>query len=108
MQQADKQQPNQQQRVSLSLTAGYARHWGNWEGIRELVQNWYDGILGAAPAGDQELRFFKQKSIYQAETGDGCHLGSVEYVPASEELRMINRRTALSRKVLLLGFSNKA
>ena len=30
--------------ISLSLTAQYAPSWKTWEGIRELVQNWHDGV----------------------------------------------------------------
>ena len=37
------------QSISLSLTASYAPAWGLWEGIRETMQNWHDGLLSAAP-----------------------------------------------------------
>ena len=30
--------------ISLSLTARYAPSWKTWEGIREVVQNWHDGV----------------------------------------------------------------
>ena len=29
----------------LMISADYVPSWGRWEGVRELVQNWYDGIL---------------------------------------------------------------
>ena len=33
--------------VSLSLTSQYAPSWKTWEGIRELVQNWHDGVFSS-------------------------------------------------------------
>lgn len=33
------------ERISLSLTARYASAWHTWEGLREVVQNWHDGLL---------------------------------------------------------------
>ncbi len=36
-----------QSQISLSLTSSYARSWGLWEGLRELVQNWHDGVYDA-------------------------------------------------------------
>lgn len=33
--------------ISLSLTAHYAPSWKTWEGIRELVQNWHDGVFSS-------------------------------------------------------------
>ena len=33
--------------ISLSLTAQYAPSWKTWEGIRELVQNWHDGVFSS-------------------------------------------------------------
>jgi hypothetical protein len=100
------------QSISLSLTAGYARHWGTWEGVREFVQNWHDGVV-AQSSSSQKLCFSKHADAqagrvnYQAASSDGVLLGTVEYDTATEQLRMTNRRTALSRKVLLMGFSNK-
>ena len=31
-------------RICLSLTEGYAPMWKTWEGVRELIQNWRDGL----------------------------------------------------------------
>ena len=33
--------------LSLSLTENYAPSWRTWEGVREFVQNWYDGLLSS-------------------------------------------------------------
>ena len=29
----------------LNITSRYATQWGAWEGIREFIQNWHDGVL---------------------------------------------------------------
>jgi hypothetical protein len=31
--------------IHLTITDAYAKTWGTWEGVREFVQNWYDGVL---------------------------------------------------------------
>jgi len=31
--------------IHLSLTGNYAPSWKTWEGVREHVQNWHDGLL---------------------------------------------------------------
>ena len=36
---------NKQKAIHLTITESYARSWGTWEGIREFIQNWYDGVL---------------------------------------------------------------
>lgn len=33
--------------ISLSLTSRYAPSWKTWEGVRELVQNWHDGVFSS-------------------------------------------------------------
>lgn len=33
--------------ISLSLTAQYAPSWKTWEGVRELLQNWHDGVFSS-------------------------------------------------------------
>lgn len=41
--------------IYLTITQAYAPAWGTWEGVREFVQNWYDGVLdsyeGISPPG---------------------------------------------------------
>ena len=41
--------------LTLSLTSGYAPHWTRREGVRELVQNWYDGCNSNLHALNQRL-----------------------------------------------------
>ncbi len=36
-----KSEPN----IHLTITRDYAPTWKTWEGVREFVQNWYDGVL---------------------------------------------------------------
>ena len=31
--------------IYLTITDDYAASWKTWEGVREFVQNWYDGVL---------------------------------------------------------------
>ena len=50
--------------ISLSLTENYAPSWRTWEGVRELVQNWYDGLLSSLDslppaAGRPELKIHR-------------------------------------------------
>ena len=32
-------------KIYLTITQDYAPTWETWEGVREFVQNWYDGVL---------------------------------------------------------------
>ena len=35
--------------IQLSITKNYVGHWEMWEGVREMVQNWHDGLYNSAP-----------------------------------------------------------
>lgn len=97
--------------IALSLTEDYAPSWGMWEGVRELVQNWHDGLLEHAELASSIV--WKQNDL-----GDGScrvdamaadvHLGTIIYCAASERLTVINRNVGLARRTLLLGSSQKA
>lgn len=100
-----------QQRISLSLTENYAPSWGAWEGVREFVQNWHDGLIQSAAGGSVETvveRCDHGSSVRYVAVVQGVELGSVEYDTSTETLTLINRNVALARKVLLLGHSVKA
>ena len=48
--------------IQLSITRNYAGHWETWEGVREMVQNWHDGLYSIPPnvhISDDELKFKK-------------------------------------------------
>ena len=53
--------------ISLSLTAQYAPSWKTWEGVRELVQNWHDGVFASlekikiAPSARSKVAFLSCK-----------------------------------------------
>ena len=53
--------------ISLSLTAQYAPSWKTWEGVRELVQNWHDGVFASlekmeiAPSAKSKVAFLSCK-----------------------------------------------
>jgi hypothetical protein len=34
-------------KVYLSIEETYSSSWKLWEGVREMVQNWYDGLLAS-------------------------------------------------------------
>jgi len=111
------------QRISLSLTASYAPSWKIWEGLRELVQNWHDGLLsadlaskaaGVTPSTATASLEFSSKPAADATTSRfaatraGQEVGWCEYIPAEDKLVMVNRGVGLGRQVLLLGYSKKA
>ena len=35
--------------IQLSIIKNYAGYWEMWEGVREMVQNWHDGLYSSAP-----------------------------------------------------------
>ena len=37
--------PSTKHEIYLTITGSYAPTWETWEGVREFVQNWYDGVL---------------------------------------------------------------
>ena len=60
------------QRIQLSLTEHYAPSWKTWEGVRELTQNWHDGVLqslDSLPLEHQLALLKEEQPIYQATKG---------------------------------------
>ena len=46
--------------IQLTITKNYARHWDTWEGVREMVQNWHDGLYSCeSNITKDELKFKK-------------------------------------------------
>ena len=49
--------------IYLTITDDYAASWKTWEGVREFVQNWYDGVLDnyeqVSPPRDAKKRILK-------------------------------------------------
>ena len=43
------------QAVIHFITEDYAKSWGTWEGIREIVQNWHDGLYETKLGFDVEI-----------------------------------------------------
>ncbi|KAJ8319829.1 hypothetical protein KUTeg_001416 [Tegillarca granosa] len=114
--------PKSDRNISLTLTSKYASSWGTWEGIRELVQNWHDGVFDVA-VGDDTSAWFDQKLMFKQIDQEGCHfisyvhnqrsgedinIGCLIFDKISEQLVLINSGTALKKKILLLGFSAKS
>jgi len=105
------------QQISLSLTASYAPSWGLWEGVREIVQNWHDGLLSGSEAQPpQDLHKMQAVPLEFTMTGESRHeaarcgvdAGWCEYVGAQSQLVLVNRNVGLGRQVLLMGYSRKA
>eukprot|EP00620_Florenciella_sp_RCC1587_P021789 CAMPEP_0182556200 /NCGR_PEP_ID=MMETSP1324-20130603/548_1 /TAXON_ID=236786 /ORGANISM="Florenciella sp., Strain RCC1587" /LENGTH=813 /DNA_ID=CAMNT_0024768055 /DNA_START=13 /DNA_END=2455 /DNA_ORIENTATION=+ len=104
--------------ISLNLAARYAEHWGMWEGMRELVQNWHDGHLETGPPNaDVDYAALPPSKLGEGQAGfvatvahsdAGTLLGWVLHDAASNRLIMVNRGITISRQALLLGFSKKA
>ncbi|XP_065917965.1 uncharacterized protein [Dysidea avara] len=117
--------------IQLSITRNYAQHWDTWEGVREMVQNWHDGLFsGSENITKEELKFNKKpvpapmEEEMALESAASCSnfyeviweshikeepilVGQLYYDPTSECLTMINKNTCLQRRCLLLGFTSK-
>ncbi|KAI6654855.1 Chain B, Baculoviral IAP repeat-containing protein 7 [Oopsacas minuta] len=112
--------------IRLSLTQDYAKSWKIWEGLREIVQNWYDGLLStidhisnSVPQNkslegpllsrneSQVLEVYSAYARYYGETEE-IQLGRIEVDKLNNSIHLINSYTELARKVLLLGYSAKS
>jgi len=49
--------------ISLSLTAQYAPSWKTWEGVRELVQNWHDGVFASLEKLKREFTISARSNV---------------------------------------------
>ena len=123
---------SKQHTIRLSLTKDYAKSWKIWEGLREIVQNWFDGLLSTIDHISQELASSGQHSpklggpvisrddsplglVFRAHVyctdGEGerkVALGRIILDKVKSSLHLINSSTELARKVLLLGYSDKS
>ncbi|XP_033728101.1 uncharacterized protein LOC117317398 [Pecten maximus] len=107
--------------IPLTLTARYASTWGSWEGVRELVQNWHDGIYdsvsqrGISLISKYEINFCEEGNnhkfkacIVELDTREEIVLGRLIYNQFENKLILINSCTELHKKILLLGYSGKS
>lgn len=76
--------------IYLNLTENYAPTWKSWDGVREFVQNWYDGVLGnleecsPPPVGRKHLSIEKARprsctASNGARPAPHCKLVSIGY-----------------------------
>ena len=118
--------------LKLTLTSSYAPHWSKREGVRELVQNWIDGLTlnlqqlnssaarnAASPSSvssaySLSIHFHSPSAaaiIYTATAHRPSHppvtLGHLHHHAASSSLVLLNRNVSLTRKILLIGYSSK-
>lgn len=127
---------NSPQKIHLSLTKDYAKSWKVWEGLREILQNWYDGLLTTIDQIAKDSLHTSTSDLLRPTIRKKSGLnGLVEYIayvnlnggdrdvmiPDSEQvigrvafqsqlntLHLINTSTGLARKILLLGYSDKS
>ena len=107
--------------IRLSLTQDYAKSWKIWEGLREIVQNWYDGLLStidhmAASLGQQSpeapaISRYESDLCVEYRASSRCSeepLGRIVLDKRDSSLHLVNSSTELARRVLLLGYSAKS
>ena len=51
--------------IYLTITKGYAPTWETWEGVREFVQNWYDGVLDSYEEVSPPLHGYRRSLKFQ-------------------------------------------
>ena len=106
--------------------------WKTREGVRELIQNWYDGVreqaIGITDSNNlasmntnmpllaprRVVISPPQAQVYSGKVVtrflaavDNRLVGVLEYSEVESTLRLVNAHVALPRKVLLLGASGK-
>jgi hypothetical protein len=118
----------------LYITSKYALQWKAWEGVREFVQNWHDGVLSTleVEGGHQDMAVSFEKQCSKEEgmpdvveyravcpadrlnmqhgttrEGGVCVLGKLFYDKDNKSITMVNVKTCLGRNVFLLGHSKK-
>ncbi len=79
--------------IDLTMSTGYVRDWGFWEGVRELVQNAFDRERETEAGRDPVQRVM---SDYRA---------TIDY--GDERLTIENAGTTIPRSTLLLGEGTK-
>ena len=107
----DNQQSNWQ---NTWISMNYCRNWGIWEGIREILQNQFDGILKKIGKKSKIKVIPKNNYIYNGknyqfefdfmsnDTNDKTIYGFIKYDRSNKRLIIQNLGT-LKRTDLLLG-----
>eukprot|EP01113_Clastostelium_recurvatum_P005596 TRINITY_DN124_c1_g1_i5.p1 TRINITY_DN124_c1_g1~~TRINITY_DN124_c1_g1_i5.p1 ORF type:complete len:1182 (-),score=354.74 TRINITY_DN124_c1_g1_i5:261-3785(-) len=114
--------------IRLSITENYAPKWKSRQGVREVMQNWYDGMVEKAhiinkdkPNSADMMSMAASLTVsVQKEAGEDGHviisylgtyqndlLGKVEYSSRDATLSLSNQQVSLARRILLLGSSDK-
>ncbi|KIK55372.1 hypothetical protein GYMLUDRAFT_843411 [Collybiopsis luxurians FD-317 M1] len=118
-------QPRQPTRQGLNISRGYCPRWKTWDGVRELIQNWRDGLLNRSSRTFNDLVIIESKpdkkgkiiisawpkSLETKKRKADNTLGRIIYTPQSDnkpsKLELINSDVSLGRKILAIGYSNK-
>ena len=83
--------------IQLSITKNYAGHWETWEGVREMVQNWHDGLYSSAPnvhISDDELKF--KKVIKTAQVQPSYKFDVINFHNTKLSLVLYSKKSLLS------------
>ena len=81
--------------ISLSLTAQYAPSWKTWEGVRELVQNWHDGVFASLEKMKITTSARSKIVFFSCEEKDSLLYKAV--LMSAEETNSLNSATSTNR-----------
>lgn len=108
----------------LNIEPDYAPDWTPSDGIRELIQNWHDGILQTFDMHAERLAQSIVEEDLTKKSKGICFLahesktlpkerkrenafGLIEWNPDRRELKLFNRDVVLPLEVLKIGKTNK-
>ncbi len=100
---------NIQNLKNLGVSKDYVPEWKVWEGLRELLQNWRDGLIEGLNIRIHQANFLKTETpneIKYSVTYQNNSLGFLSYLKNENKL-ILNNNGKISRDCLALGNSKK-